>query len=179
MSCTSITALPRACGQGVVAGLEKVYMITFQDLAPATGTLNTYTLSTGGIINEIGLDSGKKFVEIGLLKSTAGLNEALTKDNSKGTSFLTQTFKLVLGDMTNENKTWVESVMNQPVAVLIKTRTGKYFASGLNGLFELSALEGGTGTAEADMIGYTLTFTGVDTKLTSQVDSTIVSGLIS
>lgn len=180
MACSSLIALPRACGTGVVAGLEKLYMIAYNDLATADGATNenTYTTSTGGIVNDIGLDSGKKFVEIGLLKSTAGLAEALTKDTTKGTSFLTQTFTLVLGDLTVENKAWIESVMNQPVAILIKSRTGKFFVTGLNGQFELSALAGGTGTADADLIGYTLTFSGIDTKLIPQVDGTIIADLI-
>ncbi|SFW91351.1 hypothetical protein SAMN05661012_06768, partial [Chitinophaga sancti] len=43
-----------------------------------------------------------------------------------------------------------------------------------NGQMELSALEGGTGTAEADLIGHTLTFTGTDTKLIQQVDSSLI-----
>lgn len=181
MACPSLIALPRACGaEGVVAGLEKVYMIAFNDLAIPVGqtTDEVYTESVNGMISAIGLDASKSFVEVGLLKSTAGLNEALTKDTKTGTSFLTQTFTLVLSDLTADNRIFIQGVMNQPVSILIKTRTGKYFASGLNGQLELSGLEGGTGTAEGDLIGYTLTFSGIDTKLIPQVDPTIVADLI-
>lgn len=181
MACSPIVTLPRACGTaGVIAGLESLYVISFVDLAPASGTAGspTFTLSAGGVISAIGLDSGKKFVEVGLLKSTAGLKETLTKDTSKGLAFLTQEFTLVLADLTAENKVFVESVLNQPIAILIKTRTGKYFAAGLNGQFELSALEGGTGTSETDLIGYTLTFAGLDTKLIPMVDTSIIATLI-
>ena len=172
MACVSITALPRACGsEGIVAGLEKMYMISYSDYA-------SHTLATNGIVSAMTLDADKTFVEIGLLRSSSGLNETLTKNLENGQSFLTQTMTLVLADLTVENKNWIESIMNQPVAVLIKTRTGKYFAAGLSGQFELSGLEGGTGLKEGDLMGYTLTFSGIDTKLIPQVDSTIVADLI-
>ncbi|RZK04520.1 MAG: hypothetical protein EOO46_16495 [Flavobacterium sp.] len=155
-------------------------MVAFSDMGPHADstTGDVYTTATGGTVNAIQMDSGKKFVEIGLLKNTSGLNEALTKDSTKGISFFTQTFTLVLGDVTIENKAFVESVMNQPVAVIIKTRTGKYFAAGLNGLFELASAEGGTGVAETDLIGYTLTFSGLSTGTMKLVDPSIVAGLI-
>ena len=179
MACSSLVALPRACGaEGVMAGLEKLYMIAFADLAPISGSTEVYDTSVGGMVNEIGLDSGKHYVEVGLLKSTAGLQEALTKNAQNGTAFFTQTFTLVLGGITAENRAFVQSVLNQPVAILIKSRTGKFFAAGLNGQFELSAAEGGTGTAESDLIGYTLTFSGISTALVPEVDPTIVEDLI-
>ncbi len=181
MACPSLQALPRACGtEGVVAGVEKVFMITFNDLAVPTGSTvdEVYTTSTNGMVDAIGLVATKKYVGIDLLKSTSGLDEALTKDTKTGTSYMTQTFKLVLSDLTSDNKTFIESVLNQPVSVLLKTKTGKYFVAGLNGQMELSALEGGTGTAEGDLIGYNLTFTGISTKMITQVDPTIVADLI-
>lgn len=181
MACTSLIALPRACGaEGIIAGLEKLYVIAYSDLAPATGVAGTpiYTTTTGGVISDIGLASGKVYVQVGLLKSTAGVKENMTKDSSKGIAFFTQEFSLTLADLTVENKTFIESVLNQPISILIKSRTGKYFVAGLNGLFELSALEGGTGTAESDLIGYTLTFQGLETKLIPMVDAALIPTLL-
>lgn len=178
MACASLTALPRACGtEGIVAGLEKLYMISFSDLTIGDDG-KTYTIAENGMVSDISVTVAKLFTEVGLLKSTAGLNEALTKNAQNGTAFFTQTFTLVLSDLTVENKKFVESVLNQPVAILIRTRTGKYFTTGLNGQFELATLEGGTGIAEGDLTGYTLTFTGIDTKLVPQVDPTIVASLL-
>jgi hypothetical protein len=162
MACNSLTALPRVCPDGVLAGVEKVYIIAFKDLkAINTGTTEVYSANTSGIVTTIGLQSGKTFVEIGLLKSTSGLNEALTKDNTKGTSFFTQTVSIVLSDMTSTNIDFVKNVVNQPVAILVKSRTSKWYAAGLNGQFEVSAVDGGTGVAEADLIGFTITFNGI------------------
>ena len=42
MACTSLTALPRACGaEGVIAGLEELYVISYVDIAPVTGVAGT------------------------------------------------------------------------------------------------------------------------------------------
>ena len=181
--CSSLTALPRACGaEGIVAGLEKAYIVSFNDLAAPSGSVNgdVYTVdSETGMVASIGVASGKMFVEVGLLKSTAGLTEKLTKDTKVGSAYLTQTFTLVLADLSADNKSFVENVLNQPVAVIVKSRTNKFYAAGLNGQLELTTLDGGTGAAEGDLMGYTLTFEGIDTKLIPAVDPTIINGLLS
>jgi hypothetical protein len=166
MACNSLSALPRVCAEGVLAGVEKVYIIAYKDLEPInSGTTDVYSATTAGTIVQIAVVSGKSYVEIGLLKSTSGLNEAMTKDNTKGTSFFTQTFTIVLSDLTTENSQFIKNVSNQAVSILYRSRTGKWFAVGLNGQFEVSGIEGGTGVAEADLIGHTLTFNGISTTV--------------
>jgi hypothetical protein len=178
MACNSLSALPRSCAEGVLGGLEKVYIVAFKDLKAVSGTTNVYRLDTGGTVSEIGITTGKTYVQIGLLKSTSGLSEKLTKDNTKGTSFFTQTFTVVLSDLTEDNANFIQDVTNQPVSVIYKTRTGKYFVVGLNGQFEVTSVEGGTGTAEADLVGHTLTFEGISTTVAPLLSSSILSGLI-
>lgn len=181
MACASIVALPRSCGaEGILGGIEACYMAAFVDLEVPEGSTNgeVYTVSVGGLVSAIGLVTDKSFVEIGLLKSSSGLAETLTKDATKGVAYFTQTFTLVLSGLTAENKTFVESVLNQPVAVVVKSRTGKYYVAGLNGSLELATSESGTGLAEGDGQLYNLTFTGIDNKLIMQVDPTIISTLL-
>ncbi|MBN9295380.1 MAG: hypothetical protein J0I41_00145 [Filimonas sp.] len=181
MACTSLIALPRICGaEGLVAGLDNLYIISYGDLGPVTGAVNgeKYKIATNGMVNEIGLETGKKFVEVGLLRSSAGFDQKLTKNVSNGTSYFTQTLKVVLAGISIDNQKFIESVLNQPVAVITKLRTGEYCFAGYNGRFELTEIEGGTGTAEGDNIGYTLTFTGIDAKVAPIVDETIISTLI-
>lgn len=146
-------------------------MLAYADLA-------SFTTATNGMVNAITLDASKTFVEVGHLKYSAETKETLSKSLENGTAFYTQTLSLGLADMTVENQTFVKSVLNQPVVALIKTKSGNYFAYGLNGQLDLSGLEGGTGIKEEDKAGYTLTFTGIDTKLAPKVDSTIVAALL-
>ena len=179
MACSSLIQLARVCGaEGVVAGTEKLYMVAYNDLVPNSVTQLTYSAATNGVINDIFLASGKTFVEVGLLKETVGVTETLTKSPQNGVAFWTQTLPIVLSDLTTENRLWIESVLNQPVAFLLKTKTNKWLVGGLNGQLELSAAEGGTGVASDSLIGYTITFTGVSTKSLPQVNSTIIADLI-
>lgn len=180
MACNSLVALPRACGaEGNVAGLEKLYVVSFADLATVSGSTEVYAASTTGLVNEIGLAVGKKFVEVGLLKSTSGLKQALTKNLQQGSAFFTQTFTLVLSGLTQANKTFLEAVLNQPIAIIFKTRMRNFYVVGLNGQFELSAAQVDSGVTESELSGYNLTFSGIDTISIQQVDESIVSGLIS
>lgn len=180
MACTSLIQLQIACGaEGNPGGLNKAYMIGFSDLVPVAGSPSgeVYTIAAG-MYNEIGLASGKTFVEVGLLKNTAGINAEWTIAPEKGVSYATQTFTLVLAGLTNENRAFVDSVMNRPVAVLVKTKSNSFYAIGLNGQLQLSARTEGTGTALDDMAGYTLTFTGDDNKAILQVDPTLIADII-
>lgn len=182
MACNSITALPRACGTaGILAGVEELYMISYNDLVAATAAVagEKYTRAVGGLINDIGVAVGKTFVKIGTLKSAVGLNSAMTKNAQNGTAYYKPTMSLALSDMSLDNESFVNNVMFQPVAVLVKARTGKWFATGLNGQFELSAAESGLGIAEGDDYGYKLTFEGLEVGPLMQVDPTIINGLIS
>jgi hypothetical protein len=179
--CSSINALLKQCApEGVVAGLEAFYIISYADLAPASGTAGspTYATATNGLVSDIGLKDTKKFVEIALIRSTSGIEEEGKIDLPTNSQWFEQKATLVLSDLTVENRAFVMSVLSQPVAILTRTRTGKYIVAGLNGLFQLSSVKTGTGLKEGDLTGYTLEFSGIDTKPVMQVDPTIVSGLI-
>jgi hypothetical protein len=178
MACISLVALPRACGtEGILGGTEKLYMIAYKDLNVVSGT-TVYTTASSGAVNQIGLDTAKKFVEIGLLKSTTGLNFEYVNNPQTGSSYFTNTLTLVLGNLSVENKAFVDSVKNQPVAIILKARTGKYFVTGLNGQFEVSAITGGTGVSEGDLNGYNITFSGVDGDTAKLVDETIIPTVV-
>jgi len=178
MSCPSLTALAKSCGAtGVMGGLlSKAYFLAYNDLDTSAGA--GFTTSAGDVVNAVTLKATKKFVEVGLLKNTAGLTEKASIDSTKGLFWFSQDFTLVLSGMTSENRAFLKSVMNQGIVIMFQARSGNHYVVGLNGLLELSAAEGGTGTQESDLNGYTLTFSGIDTEPARLVDSTIVAGLI-
>ncbi|MFT3912237.1 MAG: hypothetical protein QM737_22610 [Ferruginibacter sp.] len=158
-------------------------MIAAKDLAPTTGTAGdpTYTFATNGTVNAIGLAVDASFVEIGLLKQSAGLKETMTKDDTKGLLYFNQEFSMTVAGISTENRTFVETVLRQPVVVLMKGMSetvAKYFIAGLNEQLTLTALESGTGVSKDDTAGYKLTFSGYSTKLIPLVDNTIIGTLL-
>lgn len=170
MACTSITALPRTCPPDLVqGGVQELYMISHSDLNKPY-----VTYSVSGLISDISIATGKQYVQVGLVKNTANLAEELTKSIEAGTAFYTQTFTVLLMGMTSENIAFVESVVNQPVSIVFKTKTGNHYGIGFDGNIEVTGVTSATGTAEADMVGYTLTFTGTSGKLARMVDPTLI-----
>jgi hypothetical protein len=177
MACNSIAALPRECTQGVLGGVQSFWIIAHKDLEAISGT-DVYTVDTDGFVDEIGLASGKTYVTVGLLKSTAGATTEMTKNDQTGVNFFTNTMTLVLSDITKENLDFIKTVRNQPVSILMKTRTDKYVVYGLNGQLEISAMTGGTGVQEPDLSGFSLTFSGIERQPAILVQPALVPTII-
>jgi hypothetical protein len=162
MACSSLVSLPITCGsEGIIAGVSKLYMVAVQDLKPVTGSALPYTLATNKIVSTIGLQTAKKFVEIGLIKNTSGINETGVF-NDNGTNYSTISLTLQLLGITAENQAFVASVKGQEVAAIALDKSGVYYTIGLNGGLKVSALTGGLGVTDSDQKGYSLSFTGND-----------------
>lgn len=180
-ACSSIVAVTTDCGtEGRVAGLETCYMISYADLAPVSGDAGTpkYTVSSGGVVNAIGLADGKHFVEVQFYKNNGGLTQKFSINNQNGLSYWIPEFTLTLADLSMANRTFVNSVKNQPIVLIAKSMTGKFFFVGGNGRFQLSAAESGTGQADSDFYGYKLTWSGIELEPMTEVESTIISDLL-
>ncbi|MFT3908315.1 MAG: hypothetical protein QM737_02730 [Ferruginibacter sp.] len=184
MACIPLVALGLACGDGGnVGGIRKVYMIAENDLAPVSGDAGdpVYTTATNGIVDAIGIATGQKFVEIGTIVGRAGLKSNGVFNQQNGSAYNTQEFTLTLAGMTVENRAFVESVFTQPVVIVVRANgsTPQHYAAGLDGQLILSALEAGLGTAEGDLKGYKLTFTGFSEKQIPLVDNLIIPTILS
>lgn len=171
MACNSISALPLNCQDGIISGLEKVYMVAYKDIA-------SYSASTSNIINSITMASGKTFVEIGINPETSGINETLTKDVKLGVAFWSQEFKLILQGLSASNKEFVKNVMMQPVAVIVKTIMGDYIGVGFNGQCILTAGASGTGIERSSLQGFDLTFTSASLIPSQNVESATALSVI-
>jgi hypothetical protein len=176
MSCTSILNLIRSCDSSI-GGIDKLYIIAFKDLELIDDKV--YTEGSNGVVNDIGLVIGKSFVEVSLLKNTTGLKETLQKDKVRGVSFYTQELSIVLSDLTVENLEFINSILNQPIALILKMKTGTFLFVGFEGGLELRNLEYSTGIAEGDLNGFTLSFGGTSLVSARLVDSSIIPSLLS
>jgi hypothetical protein len=163
-ACSSLTYLPLQCAsEALIGGTSKVYAIAAKDLGTVSGGTLSYAVSpTTGAVTDIALlVPATGFVEIGQLKNVAGLGSEFTK-NANGTNYFTTTATMQLTGLTPENYKFIDSVRNQPVAFIYQSRQGNYYAAGLGGTMEIATVTSNTGIAESDLVGYTLTFTGVD-----------------
>lgn len=180
MSCLkTLTKYTRDC-KGTSGGVSKLFMISNSDLGVIAGTLSPYSVdATGNLIDEISVAAGKKFVPVGLLKNTVGLVENFAKTAETNAFEITTELTLVIGNISTESRTFVQNLIEAgEVSAIIQLRSGRFIAVGLDGYTEVSAIAGGTGTAGADLNGYTITISGVENELVRLVDPTIVPALV-
>lgn len=162
MACNSIVALSRNCGDSLAGGITELYMMAFKDSAKLVGSTEIYAVdSLTKMVDEVGRTEDSKFVKIDISPNMAnGLALALTKDNSVGTFYFTQTLTLILSGLTQEIIDFIQNVGNQPVVAILKARNGKYYIIGLVGDLEVTTTEGGTGDSLDAGQNQTLTFVG-------------------
>lgn len=180
MSCLrSLTKYKRDC-KGVTGGVQKLWMVSYSDLAKVSGSLLNYAVdSTGNMVNEIGLAVSKKFVEVGLLKNTVGVTENLTKTSETNAIEISTELTLVIANISVESRTFVTNLVEAgEVAAIIQLRSGKFIAIGLDGYTEVSAVAGGSGVAGADLNGYTITISGTENELMKLVDPLIITTIV-
>lgn len=179
MACPSLTALPRECGAaGVLGGLDLVYAMAWNDAQNIGVTDLIYAVTPTGTVSDIGVKTGKNFVKIDQLPGVAGMNEVLTADRTKGQAYFTQTVTLVNADLSTANRKWITDTMTQPIIVIGRTRNKKYFVAGLDGQLLMNTADGGTGIADADLNGHTITYTGTEAEPMRLVDSAIIADLL-
>jgi hypothetical protein len=179
MSCPSLQALSRDCSGAQIGGAEVIYAIAYKDLAAVnSGTTEVYTASTNNIVVGVGFSGSSRFNKISVAKNSAGFTEALTKDLTTGTNFIAQTVTINLQGLSSANRNFVESVRYQPIAIIVKTRTKKYFLIGASGELELATLETGSGVSAEEGQSYKMTFTGINPDMALPIDESIITSLL-
>ena len=180
MSCTSVTAYTKQCGRGISGGVAKLWIIGYGDLvAPVSGSTDTFAVASGTtVVSQIGIASGKTFVSVGTLKESVSFKGTVKKDSSTGAFENSTETTIVISSISEIGKQFVDGLMQQPVAILIKLRSGTYIVSGLNGFTELTDVTEDTGTKNSDMNGYQLKLTGVEDGFTKTIDPTYVGSIV-
>ncbi|QEC78771.1 hypothetical protein [Mucilaginibacter ginsenosidivorax] len=177
--CASVQAYTKQCGRGISGGVGKMWIVSYNDLGVISGSTEAYAFASGStVISNIALASGKTFSSVGLLKESVTFKGSAKRDSATG-SFENQTETTIsISNISETAKAYVDSLMQAPVAILMKLRSGVYVVTGLNGLTELTDTEESSGTKNGDMNGYILKFTGVQDSLTSTVDPTLIASIV-
>lgn len=180
MSCLkTLTKYTKDC-KGATAGVQKLWMISNSDLGTVVGKLQAYDVdATGQMIDEIALASGKKFVNVGLLKNTVGVVENFAKTQETNAYEITTELTLVVAGISTNSRKFVTDLIDAgEVSAIIQLKSGKFIALGLDGYTEVTAVAGGSGVAGADLNGYTITISGVETELLKLVDPAIIPTIV-
>jgi hypothetical protein len=142
------------------------------------GNLTTVT-TTGGKITAITKASLKKYYKYELQRDTASFEETISATPENGTVAYKQELKIVLNRLQTTTRNELLLLASNVLSVIVKDRNGLYWMLGLTKGVDITQGKSGTGMKATDRNGYELTFTGEEPAFAIEVDSTIISGLLS
>lgn len=140
--------------------------------------LDTIT-AAAGVITAISMDTGTQFYEYYVDRNNASLVEAGQFSQENGTRFYQQDVNLKLKNNTATERNEIAALAVEKLVVIIQDNAGTYKLAGEDNGVEATAAEGTTGVAFADLNGWDLTLTGEEDEPAQEVDSTIITALLS
>lgn len=170
MACvlTSDFSLPCRRSKG---GIQKVYIAHLSDTAAltvASGAATTFTLS-----------SGKQFFIYELPMGSSQASAVFGGDRAASSRFYTHTVQIQLPKTATATRNEVLILGQATCQIIVLDENGLYsLYGGYRGL-EISEGTEQTGTASADLNGYTITFTGDELDLPIEIPSNLISTLTS
>lgn len=173
MSCILTAGYTLPC-KGI-AGVQEVYIGTWND-----GSL-TYTVGTGSNLNQITAFTGatvsfyrfQQTIETGSLTETGNFNE------QNGTAYYDQVVEITVHNVNQTLNDVTNNLGRGRWRIIVLDANGNYFLVGKQNPVSVTAVTGGLGKAYGDLNGYTITFTGKEYDVLTQVTSTAALTVIS
>ena len=141
-----------------LAGIKKIYLTYFDD-ATVNPDYSAHTISA------VTLASGVSWYEYNFARNTSSLNSVLTKDDSNGTRYYTNTIQLVFNKLQAYKHLEAMALSAEKLAALVYDNNGKAWYVGADAYISGTAEEIGTGASADDRNGYTITIEGTSAYL--------------
>jgi hypothetical protein len=170
MACDLTLGRTEKC-KDVVGGLKAIYFTNFAEITSYTydGT-NTDLIATvvgGGTINAFKYE----------LKGTNTFDQNVTSSRENGTTYVEQNLSVVLKTQTIADHNEIKLLTYGRPRVLVEDYNGNFFLMGLEHGVEVQTVAISSGTAMADLSGYTLTMQAMEKIPANFVDSANEAGL--
>lgn len=172
MACNSytLTGLNTACKVSSFGGIKEVLIAPYDDVA-------SVSVATGTSLLTPTMESGKKFKQYKLLKSTGGLTSTLNTSETSA-SYFTNEVTLQFMKMETSKRIEIMALMMSACAVIVRDANDKYWYLGKDNYVECSAGSATTGTAASDANHYELTLSDTSAELPYEVDSAVISTIV-
>lgn len=152
-----------------LGGIKAAWFIAHQDVASVT--------ETEGVVTAITKDAGKVFYKYQLVRNTSSLTENVTASVENGTVFYAQELTIILNKMQANTRNEILLLAKNNLMVVVEDANGNYWLLGKNNGLDLTGGNSGSGTAQGDRNGYTLTFSGGEKELAPEVGSAVIATL--
>jgi hypothetical protein len=152
-------------------GVNVVYIADFADkgtptLSAASGTVTAWT------------DAAGDFYTYQTRPEVANGSFNATMTDANGTTVYAHSVSFTLEQLSGNRNVENDILAKGRFLIMFKDNNGKYFVLGYTNGMRCSAMENGTGTANADLNGTKFTFTSNEPFPAYEVDSTIVAAML-
>ena len=120
-----------------------------------------------------------EFFKYDQLKETSSLTETINGSSQNGTVFFTPEVVVVLSKLDVTKRNEIKLLAQQRLVAIVETNEGSYWVVGYENGLELNAGTSATGTAFADLSGYSLTLSGMEKEPMLSITSALVSDVTS
>ena len=155
MACALTQGFTLDC-KDAIGGIKSVRFATLADyetLDPAYST-GAVTFDTPSAV----------FYKYELDKAESSFNDDPTAGSNKGTLYYVPAITFILSKLDVAKRNEMQLLAKNRIVAIVETReaTPSYWAIGVTNGLDLTTGVGGSGTAAADLNGYTMTFTGME-----------------
>jgi len=180
MTCLLTNGITKGCRDNI-GGISTVYLANKELLTSVTvGGGSPEDLGLVSAIatqSSIGADA-PAFYEFQVNKNSSNWVDTGTVVASNGGTFYAPAVTMVFGKNDSTKLNTVKLMGQSTLVAIVKNNDGKYFILGETNGLELSAGAYASGTAFADLNGWTITLSGGETHPAYEVPSTLITSAI-
>jgi len=168
MACILSSDFTLPCRRSM-GGVQKVYITELE---------NTSTLTVAsGVATVFSLTGSKRFFTYNLTMGGSSASATIGGDRAVGSRFYTHSVSIQLPKFETAIRNEILVLGQVTSQIIVLDSNGKYFLYGGYRGVEISEGSGQTGTASADLSGFTITFSGDELDLPIEIPSAMIATL--
>lgn len=153
-----------------LAGISKVYLGYFDDFT-ITPDETTHSATIEAI-------EGGKLYEYTFAKKTGSLTSTLTKDETNGIRYYTNTINLQFNKMEGQKHLEIEAMAAESLIAIVVDNNKKSWIIGADGYVSADATTAQSGASYDELNGYTLSLSGMSAHLPYSIEESGYTSLV-
>lgn len=156
MSCALTQGFTLDCKEAI-GGIKSVRFATLSDYVSLDITATTGEVKSAGSASTV-------FYKYELDKEESSMSDDPTAGSNKGTLYYVPTLTFILSKLDTAKRNEMQLLAKNRVVAIVETMeaTPSYWVMGATHGLDFASGTGASGTAAADLNGYTMTFTGLE-----------------
>ena len=164
MPCALTSGFSLSCRENL-GGVRSIRIATLADYLALAPTVSSGLITAWGAV-------ATPFYKYEQLKETSSMTETINASAQNGTVYYTPEVNIVLSKLDATKRNEIKLLAQNRLVAIVETNdeTPSFFVVGVTTGLEVSAGTGATGTAYADMQGFSITLSGMEAAPMLQLD---------